>query len=112
MHSSKLRRDYDLLLQAPFPSGSAIDELDAMHAELAYADSMIADSAIPFFTGRRYGGVPDQVIRELDHVILAAGKLQESEVHEIARLAASYKKYAELLMTVYQGIENAHSRGS
>jgi hypothetical protein len=38
MHSSKLRRDYDLLLQAPFPSGSAIDELDAMHAELAYAE--------------------------------------------------------------------------
>lgn len=108
MHQSSLQNIYDLWRSEPFPPGSEIDEFDAMHAELAYADSMIAESAIPFVTKGQYSAVPQQALRELDNVVVTARQLMESETGERARLAATYRRYAELLQVLWAEIEGAH----
>jgi len=105
---SRLQDAYDLWRIEPFPPGSEIDELDSLHAELAYADAMVADSAIPLMTEGRYSRVPDQAVRELDDVVVRASRLQQEQAGEYARLAGAYKKYAELLMAVCKEIEDAH----
>jgi len=79
-----------------------------MHAELAYADAMIAESAIPFVTKGHYTTVPQQALRELDNVVATAGQLMQSETGERAQLAATYRRYAELLQALWAEIESAH----
>jgi hypothetical protein len=108
MNSSEFQQDYERWRREPFPQSSQFDELDALHAELAYADAMIADSAIPFVAEGRYSRLPGQVMSELDHLVLTAGRLERSGVAEVAQLAAAYKKYAELLKAVCKGIEDTH----
>jgi hypothetical protein len=108
MHQSSLQNIYDLWRREPFPSGSEIGEFDAMHAELAYADAMIAESAIPFITKGQYSAVPQQALRELDDVVVTAKQLMQSETGERAQLAATYRKYAELLLVLWAEIEGAH----
>jgi hypothetical protein len=107
--SAHLLHLYDLWRRQPFPPGSDVEELDAMHAELAYADAMIADSAIPFVTKGHYSPVPQQALDELDHVLVHARQLEQSDTGGRGRLAAKYKEYAELLRAVWTEIEDVHA---
>jgi hypothetical protein len=100
-----LQHLYDRWRHQPFPPGSVIDELDLMHAQLAYADAMVADSAIPFVTRGEYSEIPDQAVRELDSVIVSARRLEENEADERAQLATQYREYAELLKALWEAIE-------
>jgi hypothetical protein len=96
----------------PFPAGSDVDELDELHAELAYADALVAEIAIPMArTGIRVGHVPEQVRAELAEVPTRAGRYEQAS-GEVARLAASYRSYAELLCCLIEEIHPAPEPGS
>lgn len=100
---------YERWQAQPFPPGSELDELDELHAELGYADAMLAECAIPFVTEGRYTPMPTQALQELDHVIERSRVLESDAVPETARTAAAYRVYAELLKAVCDGVEDAHN---
>jgi hypothetical protein len=96
----------------PFPAGSHVDELDELHAELAYADAMVADIAIPMAKREiRVGDVPEQVRTELADVQTRARRYEHAPGDE-AELAASYRVYAELLSSLLEEIQSAQEPGS
>jgi hypothetical protein len=107
MQPAEVQHLYDRWRRQPFPAGSVLDELDLMHVQLAYADSMVADSAIPFVTRGEYSEIPDQPLRELDSVIVRAKRLEENEADERGQLAKQYREYAELLKALWGAIEDA-----
>jgi hypothetical protein len=88
-----------------FPKGSLDDELDELHAQLAYVDAMIADSAIPFLAGSRYDPIPAQASDELEHVLSRASTLAQLSNPEISNTALEYRQYAALLRDVNEGLK-------
>lgn len=92
---------YGRWLNMPFPEGSEDDALDEVHAVLAYADAMLAEAAVPIAKGRaEVGQVPDQVVTELNAAMTFAEEYSHSADKVNARLAATYREYAEVLLTV------------
>lgn len=92
---------YDAWRNCSFPRGSADDSLDELHADLALADSWVAESVIPFVKRGLYQPAEVDVIGEL-------GKLRDRAVElrrvggEVARLSDAYRDYADLLLRVYK----------
>jgi hypothetical protein len=87
--------------ETPFPSGSEDDGLDEIHAQLAYADAMVAESAIPIAKNSYpSGNVPDQVRLELRAALhrVDAYIADPDQAHKL--LALTYRHYAELLQDV------------
>lgn len=88
-----------------FPAGSTSDELDELHAQLAYIDAMVADTAVPFMAGRRHGRLPEQALEELEHVTAAAARLANDPDLETSRSARAYGEYAKILREVSEGLQ-------
>jgi hypothetical protein len=92
---------YHRWLGSPFPSGSDDDGLDEIHAQLAYADAMVADSAIPLAKDLRpSGNVPDRVRVELRAAMARLDGYIAGADQEIKGLALTYREYAQLLQVV------------
>ena len=87
----------------PFPPGSTNDSLDELHADLALADTWVAETVIPFVEH----GVSDpariDVVNELRKLRSRAEELGRASDGEEARQAASYRDYFDVLLRVYEG---------
>lgn len=91
---------------APFPQGSDDDVLDEIHAQLAYADAMVAEAALPIANSRALTGeVPHQVRVELRDAVTRSAAYMLGEVEDQARSAASYRDYAEILLAVIDALD-------
>jgi len=77
--------------------------LDELHADLALADTWVAETVIPFVEH----GVSDpariDVVNELRKLRSRAEELGRASDGEEARLAASYRDYFDVLLRVYAG---------
>lgn len=93
---------YELWKEQPFPSGSSWDALDEVHADLAVADTWVADTVIPFIEHGVYRPAQVDVIGALEKIRDQAIQLKARGEGEDKRLAEEYAKYAELLHFVYQ----------
>jgi hypothetical protein len=92
---------YQRWVDTPFPSGSEDDGLDEIHAQLAYADAMVADSAVPLAKDLRpSGNVPDQVRVELRAAIARLDGYIAGVDQDLKQLALAYRQFAELLQGV------------
>jgi hypothetical protein len=94
---------YESWKNQPFPSGSSWDELDEVHADLALADTWVADTVGPFIESGVYRPAQVDVIGTLDKIRNRAIQLGAQGEGEDKRLAEEYAKYAGLLQSVYQG---------
>jgi hypothetical protein len=84
-----------------FPPGSATDQVDELHAELAYWDAMVADTVIPVVAdGRPYDpgvlglGAGLRALAERIAMVLATARGDE------AALLRQYADYAQALTAV------------
>lgn len=112
MNTERFEEAYRRWMAQPFPAGSDVDELDELRSELAYADAMVADTAIPLArTGIRLGDLPEQVRIEVADVQTRARRYEHVAGKE-AQLAASYRAYAELLSSLIEAIWSAPEPGS
>lgn len=92
---------YERWVDEPFPGGSEDNGLDEIHAQLAYADAMVAEAALPLAKNLlQSGNVPDQVRTELRMAKARTDEYSSSENKEHARLALMYRRYAEVLQRV------------
>jgi hypothetical protein len=89
--------------EAPFPSGSDLDELDELHADLVLADTWVAESVIPFVERGVHDPARVAVIDNLRKLDERAIRLMKSCGLEHQRQADAYRRYIELLRRVYQG---------
>ncbi len=86
-----------------FPPGSAHDALDELHADLALADTWVAETVIPFVEHGVHHPARANVRDELRKLRSRAVELGKAGDLEGKRLADSYREYAELLLRVYEG---------
>jgi len=86
----------------PFPSGSANDALDELHADLALADTWVAEAVIPFVDHGTFQPAQVDVIGETRKLRDRAAQLGRSSSGEDKTLADAYRDYAALLMHVYE----------
>ncbi len=105
MASERFTGAYQRWTSMPFPDGSDDDGLDELHAQLAYADAMVAEAAEPIAKNRaRSGRVPDQVVLELLSVISRAAEYASSDSEGYVRLASTYSIYADALLEVIDAL--------
>jgi hypothetical protein len=89
--------------EQPFPPGSTWDPLDELHADLALADSWVAETVIPFVEHGVNQPANVDVIGTLRDIRNRANILGELGHGDDKRLAQEYSNYAELLQRVYDG---------
>ncbi len=100
---------YDRWQAEPFPKGSKVDALDELHADLAYVDAMVAECAVPYATEGRVTSLPTQALQDLDRILERSAELERDDDPENARLAASYRGYAERLKSVVDAMAAAQA---
>lgn len=79
----------------PFPRGGSDDVVGELHADLALADSWVAESIIPFVERQRFVPAQVDVPQELRVIRERAAALGDPD------RAREYLRYAELLSDVY-----------
>ena len=83
----------------PFPAGSTDDALDELHADLALADTWVADSVVPYVERGVFQPARVDVIEEVSRLRDRVVALRSAG----GDLSASYRDYANLLLRVYEG---------
>jgi hypothetical protein len=83
----------------PFPPGSTEDTLDELHADLALADTWVADSVIPYVERGIYEPAQVDVLDTLRTLRNRAGALRDRGPDP--GLAGRYIKYVDVLLRVY-----------
>lgn len=86
----------------PFPPGTADDSLDELHADLALADTWVADSVIPYVERGIHQRAQLDVVEELGKLRNRAVELRGRRDGENAELSDSYRDYANLLLRLYE----------
>ncbi len=84
-----------------FPPGSATDALDELHADLALADTWVADLVIPFVEHGVHKPARVDVVKGLRDLGARALELEQRSDNADRRLAAAYSDYAAVLLRVY-----------
>jgi hypothetical protein len=87
--------------QRSFPPGSANEAIDELHADLALADSWVADSVIPYEENRIHEPAQVDVLAELTRLRGRADQLASAENADDAQLALAYRDYIDSLSEVY-----------
>jgi hypothetical protein len=87
--------------QRPFPPGSANEAIDELHADLALADSWVADSVIPYAENRVHKPAQVDVLAELTRFRERADQLALAANGDDAQLALAYRDYIDSLSKVY-----------
>jgi hypothetical protein len=85
----------------PFPPGSADDAFDELHADLALADSWVAESVVPYVESGTHQPAKVDVLTELSGLRRRAERLEPAAEGDDAPLAADYCQYIDILMNVY-----------
>jgi hypothetical protein len=85
-----------------FPTGSADDSVDELHANLILADTWVAEAAIPFFESGVYRPAAVDVIGEIRKLDDLARELRSGLAEEHQRQVDEYRHYAGLLIAVYE----------
>jgi hypothetical protein len=85
----------------PFPGGSSDDAADELHADLALADTWVAEAVIPFIESGRSAPAQVDVLGELQALRDRAATLNDPE------RAKKYLAYVERLSDVYSGFLEA-----
>jgi len=87
--------------RAPFPLGDADDEVDELHAQLGYWDSIVSDVLVPLAEGRELAPVRLDISAGLAEFRLAAQQVHRARQQELSRDAVykllAYDYYAELM---------------
>lgn len=97
-------------LATPVPSGSSIDDLDEVHADLALADTWVAESVLPYLRANEWSPATPDVLAALDQLIAEANRLR-SNGDDDNGLATEYISYAQLLQRLYGAfLEEANER--
>lgn len=100
MTETSFRAAYDRWQATQFPKGSRDDDLDDLHGDLAYLDSVVADCAIPYATEGRATSVPAPVVEQLAELVTRSAQLEQDADPARSQTAAAYRGYAELLQAV------------
>jgi len=95
----------------PFPTGSHLDALDELHADLALAHAWVAESVIPFIERGRVIPAKVDVIGTLREIRGRSAELAETLGGDESRLAKDYVVYAHLLELVYEGFLSRSGSG-
>lgn len=91
---------YNAWRSTPFPEGSDIDEIDDMHAKLAYVDAMVAEALVAGAGSRGNNfSIPSQALSELHEVIEWSEERADVPV-EVDQLRRPYRQYAGLLLSL------------
>jgi len=87
-----------------FPPGSPNDDLDELHADIALADTWVANSVIPYVTdGVAYtAGDEADIIRDLQNLRSRAETLAMDSVADEVKLALDYLDYVDALLAVFE----------
>lgn len=105
MKNERFVTAYQRWVSLPFPDGSDDDGLDELHAQLAYADAMVAEAAQPISRNpSSRDRVPDQVVSELRNVLARADEYGSSANEAYVRLASTYRIYANALLDVLDAL--------
>jgi hypothetical protein len=95
------RTAYQAWRERPFPPGSPDDDVDELHADLALADSWVAESVIPYIEDGSHQPANVDVLSELRALRRRAEKLETTAKPEESRLAVDYRDYIDALAEVY-----------
>lgn len=90
--------------QQPFPSGSADDVLDEIHADLVLVDTWVAESLIPFVEHRHYQPARVDILGGIGKIRERAMAAARSAADDDRKLAVAYETYADLMDTVYRAL--------
>ena len=82
--------------RVPFPMGSPEDDLDELHADIALADTWVAESVIPFAEQGTFVPAAVDVLHELQALNDRAMRFGETDP------VAEYLAYVGLLADVYE----------
>lgn len=104
MTETSFQAAYDRWQAAQFPKGSRDEDLDDVHSDLAYLDSVVADCAIPYVTDGRAAQVPGPVVAQLAEIVERSAQLEKHGDPDTAPTAADYRAYAQLLQAVVAGL--------
>jgi hypothetical protein len=85
-----------------FPPGSSDDSLAELHADLALADTWVADAVIPYVERGVHQRAQVDVLGGLSKIRNRAIELRGRTRGEDTRVADSYRDYADLLVRVYR----------
>jgi hypothetical protein len=85
-----------------FPPGSSSEALAELHADLALADTCVAESVIPFVERGLRKPARVDVVKGLRDLDARAGELEQRSDGADRRLAAAYRDYAAVLLRVYE----------
>lgn len=94
-----------------FPPGSADSSLDELHADLALADTWVAESVIPYIERGVYEPAQIDVIDELHSFCNRVDDLKRRGGGGDPILSDTYRDYAELLIRVYESFLEQAPRG-
>ena len=86
----------------PFPSGSHDDQIDDIHAQLAYVDAVVADVVIPFVESGRDVSVKLDVAALLNELSSRIAAHDETVSARLDGRLAEYQHYCDLLRSVYE----------
>jgi hypothetical protein len=98
----KLEIAYAAWRRQAFPTGSPVDALDELHADLVLADTWVAESVIPYVKRGIYSPARVDVLGTLSDLRHRAKRLAESVAGEDRDQARKYDEYAHLLEVVYE----------
>jgi hypothetical protein len=101
---------YDSWRSMTFPHGATSDELGELQADLALADTWVAEAVIPYAEDRVYRPAKVDVMDTLGHLIARANAIAAVDPGE-AHLASSIAQYAQALMRIYQAFLRLADRG-
>ena len=98
----------------PFPRGSPIGSVDELRADLALADTMVADTVIPWFERGVRAKYPYLDREFIVSVVERSIRLSDSNLGESRRLALEYESYGKALLRVFdewvaQSMRSEHS---
>ena len=97
-----LTTSYERWQREPFPPGHPDDAIDELHADLALADSWVADSVTPFVERGMHEPARIDVISELHELRGRATDLEASVASDDRALVRDYAAYLDALLVVYQ----------
>jgi hypothetical protein len=87
----------------PFPDGGTSDATGELHADLALADTWVAESVLPYVEHGTHDPAKVDVIDTLGDLQRRAVNLARSSDSEERELADAYLGYIEALVRVYEG---------
>ena len=100
---AELEDAYAAWRSRPFPPGSSDELLDELHADLALADTWVAEAVIPRVEHGLHQPARADVIDELEELRDRAVELTETSGRFAdGDLADDYREYVDVLLRVYK----------